>query len=566
MAPLAAIALAALAAEPQPAAAVDLPWADVLDAELQRNFEALALPEAPPIYHLRYHLLQLGQVDVHAALGSLVEADTGRFNLFAAEVRVGDPHFDNSGFGGWQDGFLRGSLPQELTAEALATEAWRTTDAAYKQAVEQYARKVSQFVPPPDYPGDYTLTGAVVADAGEGTAEASADRLAELAVALTGAMEGEPALLRGEVFVGHEAGSQLTVDSEGTRVRTPVAETTIRAVVAARAEDGLLVTDQRLWTVHTPDDLPPREQMLQAVRALRDDVVAAAAAPALDDEYVGPVVFEGQAALDLQRYVLTPQLEGTPPDIPFDSFFGELGDDRDPVRVGRRVLPPGWDVTDDPQAWPAHPGAYAYDNEGTPAQAVDLVQDGIVRSLAMSRVPRRGLDQTNGHARGLVGSRGAGRVTMLSVTPDRTRSEAKLLRQAARVARSYGRDWFLVVRRLQEPAAINLETDLYADGLALPPPLEVVRRHADGREERLRGAQFAGIERWILRDVMAAGPERQGDYFAPLSGTNVFGLGPTEGIPCHIRGPELLVGEVELVPAPGDPRAVPVLTPPVATR
>ena len=80
----------------------------------------------------------------------------------------------------------------------------------------------------------------------------------------------------------------------------------------------------------------------------------------------------------------------------------------------------------------------------------------------------------------------------------------------------------------------------------------------------MRGAQFASIDRWILRDIVVAGPEREGDYFAPLFGSDVWGMSPTEGIAAHVRGPELVVGEVELVPAPADPRAVPVLPAPEA--
>lgn len=560
----AALAQPAAAAEPP----VDLgPLADALAEQLTRN-QALILPDAPAIYHLRYHLLELDQVDVHASLGGLVESEISPFNLLAVEVRVGSPALDNTGFGGWQDGFLRAALPETLTPDALAAEAWRTTDAAYKQAVEQYARKASQFVPPPDYPGDYTLTGPVVADDGVGAAEPDAERLETLAELLSRAMVGDPGLIRGEVYVGHEAGSLITLDTEGTRVRTPVEETTIRAVMALRApSDGMLLTDQRLWTVRAVDDLPAQAEMLSEIAEMRDGLSALAKAPPLADEYVGPVLFEDGASLDLLRHVLTNQLEGTPPEIPFDSFFGELGEDRGPVRIGRRVLPPGWAVEDDPTAMPEHPGAYAHDNEGTPSQPVILVHDGIVRTVAMSRVPRRGVTESNGHARGLVGQRGDGRVSMWTVTPDRRRTRPRMYHAAFKLAHSYGNDYVIVVRRLQEPCVRALDADVYSDAaISVPPPVGVVRRYADGREELVRGAAFAGIERWILRDVAAAGPERAIDYFAPLSGNDYASLAPTEGMASHLAGPELLIGEVEIVPAPADPRELPVLPPPVASR
>ncbi|MEQ1568475.1 MAG: metallopeptidase TldD-related protein [Myxococcota bacterium] len=546
------------------AAAPTGPDVDTLVDALARNGSALALPNAPAIYHLRYDLLTLRQLDVRASLGSLVGSNESPFNLLAVEMRVGDPSYDNTGFGGWQDGFVRGGLPSVVTPEALANEAWRSTDLAYKQAVEQYARKASQFVAPEGWPGDYTLTGASVADEGTAPPDPRAAELRELAVALSGELVG-PGVQRGDVYVGHESGDLLVVDTEGTRVRQAVSESTIRAVIAVRAADGMLLTDQRLWTVRRVEQLPPRDRMLEEARRMRDALLATAAAPTLGEEYVGPVVFEQDAALDLFRYVLVAQLEGTPPEIPFDSYFGELGEDRDPVRLGRRVLPPGWSVRDDPTARPTHPGSYRYDNEGTPARPLDLVADGIVRALAMSRVPRKGVDGTNGHARGLVGARPVGRVALVTVEPDRRRSDAKLVRKGLQLARAYGRDWVLVVQRLQEPAAMALDADLMmAEGIALPPPLHLVRRYADGREEPVRGADFSGIERWILRDIAAAGPQREGDWFAPFSGRDYASLGPTEGMASHLSAPEVLIGEVELVPARTEPREVPVLPAPIA--
>jgi hypothetical protein len=452
----------------------------------------------------------------------------------------------------------------KLTRTALATEAWRLTDSAYKEAVEQYARKAAQYVPPPDAPPDYTLTGAVVADVGSAVAEADAAHLTAIAEQLSGVLRGTPALIRGEAHVGHEAGATVIVDSEGTRVRTPVHETTIRVLATLRAPNGELLTDQRLWTVRAPDALPPVEEMEQEVERMRADLVAWSIAPPLEDEMVGPVIFEGAAARDLFRYALVDQLEGTPAEIPFDSWFGELGESRDPVRVGRRVLPAGWSVADDPRAIPEHPGSYTFDAEGTPSEAITLVDDGIVRTLAMSRVPRRGLEESNGHARAPVGRRAAGRLSLTTVEPDRRRSEAALRKSALKLAKAYGRDWIVIVRRFQEPAVLALSDERFEDSdqaVVLPPPVAIVKRYADGREEPLRGARFAGVHRWVLRDIVTAGPLGHSDYMAPAIG-GYAGLGPTEGIPCRITAPDVLVGEMEIVPAPGDPRAVAALPPP----
>lgn len=542
---------------------------EALASELERNQAKLSLPEAPPIYHLRYHLMQMDQVDVHATLGSLVSYGADPFNALGVELRVGEPGYDNTGFGGWQNGFDRLGLPAVLTPSALQIEAWRLTDRAYKQAIEQYARKRAQFTAPPEYPGDYSLTGPTSVDGASGRL-GDADALRDLALAVSGALTGGPRTLeRGSVYVGHEAGSVWTVDTEGSSVHRPVQETTIRAVAHLRTADGMLLSDHRLWTVPHPDDLPEREAMLAEAGKLRDSLQDLADAPVLEDEYVGPVIFEDSAAVDLFRYILIPQLEGTPPEIPFDSWFGDLGNAKSAVRLGRRVLPPGWQVTDDPTLDPSHPGSFTHDWEGTPAVAVQCVDDGIVRDLLMSRVPRKDMAGTNGHGRGFLGGRAEGRASLTTVEPAKRVSSAKLRKMAFKVARAYGRDWIVAVRRLQEPAVRNASGGggfmLFGGGeesAQLPPPVSIVKIYADGREETLRGAGFASVERWVLRDVMAAGPQVSASYLAPASGGSYGSLSPTEGMPSWISAPEVLVGEVELVPMPGDPTEVPVLQPP----
>jgi hypothetical protein len=110
-----------------------------------------------------------------------------------------------------------------------------------------------------------------------------------------------------------------------------------------------------------------------------------------------------------------------------------------------------------------------------------------------------------------------------------------------------------------------MDSDLVMDdSIVLPPPVVAYRRYADGREEPVRGLTFAGVERWLLRDIVAAGPEEEGDYFAPLVGTSYAALSPTEGMASHLWAPSVLVGEVEVVPSPADPRELPVLPPPLA--
>ncbi len=545
------------------ALAGDESWVGLLRSEIEKQRAGLTLPDAPELYHLRYRLQVLRSATAVASFGSPVARDESVDHTLGVEVRVGSPMFDNTGFGGWEDGMGAISLPIELDDLAIRRGVWRVTDMAYKQAVEHLARKEAQWQPPPDHAGDYSLTGAVVADDGHGEIPPST-AIQDLAVRLSGAFVGGTNVDVAEVHVGAEGGAEWVVDSEGTAVLRPLQEVSFRAVVSVVSPDGARVSDERLWTGRALTDLPAEEAMISEIVALQAEATAVGQAIPLSEEYVGPVVFEGDAAVALFRWLLIPQLEGTPPPVAFDSFFGDLGGSNGPsVRVGRRVLPEGWTARDDMTSFPNHPAWALHDAEGTPARPVSLVDNGIVRDLLMSRVPRPGLT-SNGHARGYVGSVATGRASMLTVEGPNAKSTHGLYAVAAKAARTYGRDGFLVVRRLEEPAVVAMtDPDRAAEEKTLPNPLVVVWRDTSGNETPLRDMSFSATERFVLRDLLAAGPRRSASFMAPFSG-DASGLGPTAGLATYLSAPDVVVGELEVVPVasdPGDGRIVPLPTP-----
>lgn len=545
------VAAAASPAEPDGGAAL----VPAFEAELQRSLGALALPGAPPIYHLRYRWTWAEALRVEAEGGALIAERHTPIRRFAAEVRLGSPAFDNTGFGGWEDGFQRAWLPELASPAAARVIAWRATDTAYKQAVEQIARKTAQFTPPPEYPGDYTLTGPARFDEGAGPA---LDPAALRALALqVSAPLARPDLRDGRAVVQAETGALWQIDSEGSRGRHAVGEVVVQAYAEVQLPDGLLVTDQRLWTASSLADLPPPAALERASAEMGSALAALTDAAPLSEEVVGPVIFEGDAALALIRGLLVRQLEGTPPEATFDSWFGELGAAGGGVRVGRRVLPPGWSAIDDPSADRGAPWSHGVDLEGTPAHPVALVEDGIARRLLLSRVPRVGQSESTGSAREGFGERAVARAARLEVRAPRAVSSERLVREGLALAADYGRDWILIVRRLEEPAL--LPTGFYPDeGGPLPPPVHWVRRYADGREEPLRGGSFSGVQRWLLRDIVAAGPQRSGAYLAAEGDSDArYGRQPASGLVTWLSAPDVLIGEVEVVPRSGDPDDLP---------
>jgi hypothetical protein len=280
-----------------------------------------------------------------------------------------------------------------------------------------------------------------------------------------------------------------------------------------------------------------------------------------EEDYLGPVLFEGPAALEVFSQLLPAEVLGTPPEV-------EDGDDgtrfRPPAaRLGRRLLPLGWSVTDDPRLPSAALGAYASDQDGVPPRLVELVKDGVLRDVLMSRVPSLERAASTGHGRSLGNDRRSAMPAVIRVDPRRVATMKRLRRQGLRLAALTGRDHLLVVRRI-EPPVLSGELDIAFSGEGPLPgltrPYEAFRLYRDGSEVPIRSVQFSGVDRRILKDIALAAPGiGPVDTLDGPPGPGRFQIGPTGGIPVTWDVPAILVTEVELTGSGGgEPRVLKV--------
>ena len=534
-----------------------------LEAELERATSELRLPDEDPAYLVTYDVLDGAYVTWHAELGAPLRIDEGPFRRLRVDVRTGDYAFDSSNFDalGQPDGTTVVGLPLEDDELALRREIWRATDRAYKQAVEQLGRKEAELAAvkddlPPDYLTiEAPTSGSVVARV------VTHDPIRERVLACSKALADVEGLESGEAAGQDIALTRLTVSSEGTRLARADGYAIVRVEGVMRADDGTRLRDGRWWVASSPDQLPSVEEMVAETRALGAWLVAVKDAPVLDD-YIGPVLFEGPASVELFRQLAAPELVGTPPQREARGMFGEPSPEpRATARVGRRLLPEGWTLRDDPTV-PGTAGSYVWDHEGVRATGVTLVEDGVVQRLLMSRVPREEGDASTGHGRSRGSDRRAALPGVVQVTPKRAWGERRLQRKALRMARSVGRNHVLVVRRLEPPSMTeDFQVFFTGDGPppGLTPPYEAYRLYADGREELVRGATFVGVDRRALRDIVASG--EVGAWVGVMDeapGPGRFSVGALGGLPAAWSVPPVLISELELEGrSGGDQREIP---------
>lgn len=466
------------------------------------------------------------------------------------EVVVGDEQVNSSRIVGslatLPDSVQRPRLVVDDVPAALSRDLWLSADEGYKSALQRIAFKRAALARLGDErPPDLTPAQAlrVVEPAPIAVDRA---RLRELALAASGALRGR-GLVVGRATANSNQGNDTIVDSRGM----VVVQSDGYAALQVRGEllraDGLRLVDERSWVGRRAADLPSVDEVTAAAAAMARTLVARSTAEAVLD-YEGPVVLEGEAAADLFRYLLPSQLRGTPPE-PDDArpYRQTL---KDGPRIGRRVLPEAWSVRDDPNAGGAGAaGGYAIDREGVRAQAVQLVDDGRVVDLVMSRVPRPGRSGSNGHARGGIQQEWTARLSHWSVQPRRLLGDRAFDRAVGALRRASGLERVLVVRRF----AAGWEGEL-------PAVADASWRYPDGREEAVLALELGDVDRRLLRDVVAVGGGLQTlRYLAPH---HPWGrAGAVQGLPMSVRAPgRVLLEEIE-ASYPG-PAEEPPLFPP----
>ena len=178
----------------------------------------------------------------------------------------------------------------------------------------------------------------------------------------------------------------------------------MRIAVAAetQAAAGMRLVDFVTFTALAPSGLPALAEMQQAVERMARELVAMRSAP-IAPSGVASVLFEGPAAAQLAKLLIADNVAGTP--APRTAGGGEERSQSSEFadRLGQKVASPLLMAADDPTraAVGKTPlfGAYHVDDEGVPGARVSLIEGGILKGLLMTRIPRKEIAHSNGHAR-----------------------------------------------------------------------------------------------------------------------------------------------------------------------
>ena len=576
-----------------PSKAVTNEILDAIAEEMNRAMTQLEIPGAPKPYHIAYKITEVDVNDCAASLGFTTSRRNRHFVNLEARVRVGSAQLDNGNFvvpGAEElDAVTTINLPLEATPRIARRAAWLVTDAAYKEGLIQLrakleARKTSGARP--DVPGWTTEKPVVSEEAVLVPSLETLDELEARAKALSSTFRDQMAIRESRVAVTSYLERRWYLTTEGTSVTDTRRASGVLIVAAGQADDGQLLRQYFLRYGHTAKDLPSEDELKAETRRLVDNIVALKKAPVLD-HYSGPVLFEGEGAVGLIRSTLAPHLGGTP--VPeglnpqeAKTFGGALTD-----KVGNKVMSANLSIADDPTArdgaGKALIGGYKIDDEGVAAQRVEVVKDGMLKTLLTSRTPSAKNQASNGHARRTAeGGAFHGSATNLFVSGKGAVARKALEQRLVSTAQGEGLKYGIVIRRFDDAAVTSAaeysRRELFAmikstDQQLPPPTLLAYKVYPGGKEELVRGVQLAEVPIRAWKDVIGVSKEMIAYNFlaAPesqlqlrLTGGTDDGFVPSSGIESGIVTPDLLFKELDLGGSSAGERPEPLLPKPGA--
>jgi predicted Zn-dependent protease len=529
------LALPANASAQEPATPVLL---DAMTAELHRAFASLGKggddKQLPP-YFLSYSVSDASYVGIRAQYGAVVDNSTSHVREADVQVRLGDAKLDNT------HGTHRGSavnsaeLPLTDDREALQRTLWMATNTGYSTALDNYLRveteaqvRAKEEDSSPDFsqqtPQTFIGRRAPLVEVDRA---AWARRVADLSKIF----RDYPDVYQNAVMFTVQNETDYFASSEGSRLVTPHLAARLVIFAATRADDGMDLFRAQTFEAETAEGLPAQPELEAAIRELGKSLEALRKAP-LTEPFDGPVILSGRAAAVFFHEVLGHRLEGQ----------RQRGDEEGQTftkEVGQAVLPPFLSVADDPTrttfgtTWLS--GSYEYDDEGQKAKRVDLIDDGVLKTFLMSRLPIANFSESNGHGRAQSGRVPTGRQGNLIVTSTKTEPEAELRKQLIDEAKKQGKPYGLFFEDISSGFAVTTRSSPQAFQVI---PLVVYRVYVNGRpDELVRGVSIVGTPLAAMKRILATGDKSEvfnGECGAE-SGT----------VPVSAVAPAMLLSEME---------------------
>jgi len=535
-----ALLVTALVTKPLLAQADD-PLLKAMQAELEREKTQLVLPGMQHPYFIEYRLDDFSSFEAVANYGALTREEEGRQRVVRVTVRVGDYTVDSST--GRGDGSVQ-LAPEDNDPAALRYALWTATDEAYKNALRAYSTKLAtiQQFQSTRAEKDFSQEKPFVHIEPLRKLEIDRNEWRKRVIEASGLYASAPEVSSFSDQIQYSTANiramtlnRYLVNTEGTALRYGLSGYNNAISVGGQAPDGMQLARDNGSVATTSSELESwpafRKQVIDDLKSLD----ALRKAPIVDaEDYHGPVLFSGDAASDVMNRLFVGNVEADRPDL------GTAARTRGVYTSSykARVLPEFMSVADNPLeakfAGRTLVGAYQVDDEGVPAQAVDIVTNGRLDNYLIGREPIKDFPSSNGHGRAAPGAPAHSRSGVMIFKSSRPVSVAELNNRLLGMAKEQKRDVYAV------------------ETMGGDAPRLLYLIHPDGSRQLVRGAVFDELDNRSLRsEILAAGDD---PYVNDSLGT----------LPQTTIVPSLLFGDIGVKRANDEQQKLPYYPPPPA--
>jgi predicted Zn-dependent protease len=451
-------------------------------------------------------------------------------------THVGSPDLDNTHETSRMSAIHSGTLASVDDPDAIARELWRLTYLGYRNAAKAFLNvKTATTVnakeedtsadfskEKPEVHLDYTVPLAPPEQA----------KLDELVRRYSGRFRDYSYIYNSAVIVTVTSGQTHLINSEGTQVVYPRQLVRLAIEAETRADDGMELMRVETFQADSLDKLPSEQEINSKIERMAGDIKALRAAP-LAEPYDGPALLSGRAAAVFFHEVLGHRLEGQ----------RQRGEDEGRTfakKIGEKVLPDFLTVADDPTVRTMGgvdlSGWYQFDNEGMPAQRVELIKNGVLTNYLMARMPIEGFAHSNGHGRAQAGYMPVGRQGNLIVTSAQKGTDAELRERLIEEVKKRGKPYGLYFEDIEGGFTLTQAGTPQAFQVL---PVMVWRVYADGRpDELVRGVDIVGTPLTAMGGILMTGEKPA--VFDGICGAE------SGGVPVAAVAPAMLFSEIEV--------------------
>jgi TldD protein len=538
---------------------------------LNRNMNKLVMEDLDRPYFISYTIDDYQALTTTGSLGSLLRSNLDRSRYLTVDVRVGDYSLDNSNFvSGWGDmtpSYRR--IPVDNNYDAIRNQIYLATDEAYKSVLRTLSRKKAYLQTrvlknrPDDFfklPVNHQMDKPEQYDVDKPAIE-------ELVKSASAVLRDYPEIVSSQLKAEVGVDNQYFLNSLGSKTlrgdRTYVFELSL----SGKDQDGEDVAYSDRLMANKMSDLPHKQKLTEWTRKAAETLKSMIKADTVE-EYIGPVIFTGEAAGEFFRQLFAKNVSNAPSPVFEDDRFGNLISSPEFAnKINRRVLPDFFDVYDDPTISEYDGmklmGHYDVDDAGGVPERIQLVEKGKLRTLPIGEAPTKKVAEPNGHARGAVSKEITGKPANLIFESSDAVSYDSLKKSMLDLCQDIDLDYGLVIKKIRDLNSPSPNSGFSFYGMSrgndqgLTAPLEVYKVYADGREELVRGLEFAHVTVRLLRDILQTDNQQQVYNYL---------IGDDYEMPASIVCPSVLLEEVELKQGEAKNQKPPIVSSPLSEK